>query len=481
MYDATDFVKRLLADPRDSLLFGDDDRWSYPVPVPFPGEGKGLERFATSRMVRSDMRKLFQPSHSRFYAVVVEVFCDLPGLPRASSHTDIEVGFVMRRIDTVLTGTRRNVRRLARNLLVELAVAQGPTPGKPSQTKLGALDVDADEIITVDVALHHKFEQEQLDLLAKVGARTEEQFWTPGPVGGRWTATATPHDLADGEQQFPMWRLPPRPDDCAAARTRSTWFGLVPTYSADAQVDGAPKLDDHGIYQLRCVVRRPPPRGHEHCPARTWTSDPTLPFRLAAPYDPEGTKNHRVSITMPDLRALAARATRPLGAGAVRIATPPGSQLLCDSNNGTPTAPKPPGGGNGSVCFFAFELFFIVSFFVFLLFLPVVVLLFQLWWMLALRFCIPPSVSFALLAKFFAEGHVFADLTKPEFAAEKAALDTTLNEQLGRADGATTVAAQAPFAAQSELLADLTGVHDPPPDPPTAPELEPTPVDPLCR
>ena len=28
------------------------------------------------------IRKLFQPSHDRFYAVVVEVFCDHDGLPR---------------------------------------------------------------------------------------------------------------------------------------------------------------------------------------------------------------------------------------------------------------------------------------------------------------------------------------------------------------------------------------------------------------
>ncbi len=50
--------------------------------------------------------------------------------------------------------------------------------------------------------------------------------------GGRWT-TSTP---TCSEETFPMWRLPARPDDCAAARTRSTWFGLVPTYSSDHSV-----------------------------------------------------------------------------------------------------------------------------------------------------------------------------------------------------------------------------------------------------
>jgi hypothetical protein len=56
-----------------------------------------------------------------------------------------------------------------------------------------------------------------------------------------------------------------------------------------------------------------------------------------------------------------------------------------------------PGSGDGAVgtgggaCTFALELFFIVAFFLFLMFLPIVVFAFQLWWMLALRFCIPPG------------------------------------------------------------------------------------------
>ncbi|MGH3526419.1 MAG: hypothetical protein ACRDQ6_03800, partial [Pseudonocardiaceae bacterium] len=36
MYDNTQFAKRLLVDPRDSLASGTDDLWSYPVPVAFP-------------------------------------------------------------------------------------------------------------------------------------------------------------------------------------------------------------------------------------------------------------------------------------------------------------------------------------------------------------------------------------------------------------------------------------------------------------
>ncbi len=52
-YDDTSFVRRLVADPQDSLEFTDDDRWSYPVPVTFPAPGTGRQRFATSRLVRT--------------------------------------------------------------------------------------------------------------------------------------------------------------------------------------------------------------------------------------------------------------------------------------------------------------------------------------------------------------------------------------------------------------------------------------------
>jgi hypothetical protein len=88
-YDSTRFVKQVTTDPRDSLSFVDEDNWSYPVPVAFPAPGKGRERFATSTLLRTKLRKLYQPNHDRFYVVVVELFCDTPGLPRAGSHVEV--------------------------------------------------------------------------------------------------------------------------------------------------------------------------------------------------------------------------------------------------------------------------------------------------------------------------------------------------------------------------------------------------------
>lgn len=60
-------------------------------------------------------------------------------------------------------------------------------------------------------------------------------------------------------------------------------------------------------------------------------------------------------------------------------------------------------GAGGGACTFAFELFFLVALFLFLMFLPIVVFAFQLWWLLALRFCFPRlSASMTALAAFFA-------------------------------------------------------------------------------
>jgi hypothetical protein len=479
MYDGTDFVTRLIADPGASLAYSTDDQWSYPVAVtPAPG-AKGRDRFVTSRLVTTDLLKLYQPAHSRFYAVVVEVFCDAPGLPRAGSHTDIEVSFVMRRQHTCMTDDRGPIRQLAQKLLTELADEQ-----YHGQT-IGQADRDIRDLWWASEAERIRFEQDNAALFDKVQAHTEEQAWTAGPDGSRWVVAPAPGsgELAEKEEAFPMWRLPPRDSDCAAAKTRSLWFGLVPTYSADHWTgsDGkiAPKLDDHAIYQVRCLVTRKPRPGHEHCPPKLDLSEPSQPFRLASAYDPDGTKNRTVSVTAPDLRRLAARAGKKPGPGGLRITTPPQSGLSPVDFKSIPGA-KLGSVGGGSICTFAFELFFLVALFLFLLFLPIVVLAFQLWWLLALRFCIPPSVSFKLLADYFAAGGL---LTNLRAGGPNPDLSRRLDEVIGVHDAATEMAKNGSlFATDPAAAADLVAAMDPKdaqlsPVPPTALS---TPADPLC-
>ena len=498
MYDDTDFVRRIVADPRDSLAFGADDVWSYPVPVTPSGNGRA--RLATWQLVPTGLRKLYQPSHNRFYAVAVEVFCDQPGLPRAGSHGEIEVGFVVRRQLTSVAGARGPSRRVARALMKELAQQEKLTL---DESVTGLRDVK--DLWWADQARRRRFAQDHAEQLSQLQVDTEEQGWFTGPDG---TAGWRPVDDVDAdlqEETFPMWRLPPRADDCAAARTRSTWFGLVPTYSSDHSVgekETRPKYDDRAIYEIRCFVRLKPARGKEHCPPVIWWSEAASePFRIADPMDPEGTSKRLTSITLPDLRRLAARAGRPMGPGGVAVTTPPRSQLVFNPFDPTKGAI----GNGGSICTFALELFFLVAFFLFLMFLPIVVFLFQLWFLLALRFCIPPSLGLSITADFFAQGKLLTDfeadvdvnadlsllvppLTPAQAIDQIFGTDSTVLEAaeqgawLAELLDAKDADGDAIFAEDADLMhAVVTGTDPDAAVEPAPPELDSVPDDPLCR
>ncbi len=500
MYDNPQFVKQLLWDPADSVTFGDDDVWTYPVPATPSITDNTRLRLATSKLVRTNLRKLYQPIHQRFYVVVVEVFCDAPGLPRAGLHDEIDVSFQMRRLNTSLTAKGRPARRVAAELVHAMAKAQD------IQTATMAPDVR--DVWWADVAWRRQFAKDHADDLAAIKSSTDLQQWLTTPAGhGRWRTVEDPNDpLLDGEHEetIPMWRLPVREIDadldCEGPETRSLWFGVVPTFSDEhwlaPQPGGKPplpepKLDDHAIYQIECIVSQPRPG----CPPLTWVSAPTEPFRLADPMDPAGTKNRTVTITLPDLRRLAARAGEQQGPGGVRVVTPPDSQLMVNPFKGIPESGAGRVGAGGAICTFAFELFFLVAFFLFLMFLPIVVLAFQLWWMLALRFCIPPSIGFAATADFIATGKVIADVgLDAEFRAEFnialgndfsqfAAGDQTPDWVESLTD-ATDPAGSPVFtgdAADSTLThAVLVGTDPKDTVPPDPPPHEPSPEDPLC-
>ena len=417
MYDTPRFVDELLHDPAHSLAFGADDVWTYPVPVkPTIDKDKPRLALATSRLVTTNLRKLYQPLHQRFYVVVVEVFCDSPGLPRAGDHKDITVEFRMRRMHTSLTAKGRPARRVAADLVHELAKEQKIVPSRLSR--------DVRDVWWADRAWRCQFAEDHKDELSAIDCDTDYQQWLISPKGGgRWrTLCDEPDPVRDGEREetFPMWRLPVRTVDadkkCTGPETRSLWFGVIPTFSGEhwlaPQRTRKPpvvkaKLDERAIYEIECLVLQPRP----NCPpVIAGVSAPTEPFRLADPMDPAGTKNRTVTITLPDLRRLAARAGEKQGPGGVRIVTPPDSQLKINpfaTDNTKPGSGRV--GAGGAVCTFALELFFLVAFFLFLMFLPIVVLIFQLWWLLALRFCIPPRIGFDAAADFFATGNLGAN------------------------------------------------------------------------
>ncbi|QEU96634.1 hypothetical protein [Streptomyces kanamyceticus] len=484
-YGGTDFVDRLLADPRDSLAFVAEDRWGFPVPVSMGGKGSGRLRFVDRAMVRSPLRKLYQPLHERFYTVVVELFCDEPGLPRAGGTEGVDLSFVIRRERTLVHDTRA-LRELARGLALALYTAQtnstAPPPTVPESD-------DLDDVAFVGQAAQLPLTPAQQALLAKVRPRRVVEAWVPGPVGtGLWRRVdeSAPAALLDGELELPMWQLPPNERDCAAARTRSLWFGVVPTHSADIDELGLPRLDDRTIYRVRCLARQHPGAGHEQCPDRLSWSEPTAPYRLAPHADPEGTKNHRVTITMPDLRAVAARAARPPGPGGVEIVQPPGSQLRMNPGSFPPTPGPPDHGSVTSRCTFAIELFMIVSMFVFSLFLPVVVFVFQLWWLLLLRFCLPSeATALETLESYLDGGGTLGDLLIPkadkEAEEKRRAQLATLDDVFETTDAATQLNAVPTFRDDPSQVGDLVAGLDPAGAALPGTDLPETkPDDPLC-
>jgi hypothetical protein len=512
MYDDTDFARRIVADPRDSLAYGDDDLWSYPIPVT-PGSGTGRTRLATWQLITTDLRKLYQPNHNRFYAVAAEVFCDQPGLPRAGSHGDIEVGFVMRRRVTSLAGARGPRRRLARNLIVELAHQQ-----ELSLDEKRLRNSDERDLWWADQAWRRRFAEDNRESIDQLTITSQTEGWFTAPDGSRGWKPVDAAGADEVEQRLPMWRLPPREGECSAAGTRSTWFGLVPTYSAEHSVPptGAakgtrpePKYDDQAIYEIHCFVRRKPAKGKEGCPPEIWWNEaPSEPFRLASPMDPQGTSKRLTSITLPDLRRLAARAGQPMGPGGVAITTPPDSQLVFNPFGDIPKSGAGKIGAGGGICTFALELFFVVAFFLFLMFMPIVVFAFQLWWMLALRFCIPPSIGFDIAVDVMADvqldfeagGGVDIDV-KAEIVAGFGGDETAVNETFDQIFG--TDSTLLPVADKGVWIDGLLAAVDADGDPifdedpsmlnaavtsadpdealtPEPPALEPVPDDPLC-
>ena len=496
MYDGTDFVQRLLRDPRDSLAITADDYWSYPVPVPpkVQAAQTGRLRMATHQLVHTKLRKLYQPSHNRFYVVVAEVLCDQPGLPRAGQHGDFDVAFVMRRHRTSVTGERGPTRRLARRLMLDLARAQSVSVDDDHPPP-----EDVRDLWWADHVWHEQFEQDHHDLVRQVSADTEHQGWfvfNDGSAGWRNLddPAVGPGVRGVREDTSQMVRLPRRQEDCDAAATRSTWFGVIPTFSAEHWTVGdhsVPKLDDRAIYELTCLVTLKPKPGHEHCPPTVFRSTPSEAFRLASPMDPQGTSKRTTSITLPDLRRLAARAGQPMGAGGVQIATPPNSQLVINPFKGIPGSGTGAVGPGGGVCTFALELFFLVAFFLFLMFLPIVVFAFQLWWMLALRFCIPPGASLNIVTQFFAHAHVLADVKAD--ATVSAAFDlqfgTESSQLADHTDGWSTQLEKAkdrsgnPIFTIDQPFVDalLVGTDATKAVPDLPPPLESKPDDPLCH
>jgi len=351
-------------------------------------------------------RKLYLAQHKRFYLVVCELHCDRPGFPNAGTEEVCQAGFVLRRRrvpvpaelakEVQLLLGRIGKREVQIKLLQRsrqkarsgpIAVAQLKQAAKRethARQRLAELEVELDHLAITN------------------GLRPVLEGWAPSELEGLGTWSAIEDDTPeDGDEQvFPLYPLIPDPRlRPHAARGRSIYYGLVPTADAATLPDGSPRLDDSTGYEIQCFVRRHDPScprkpdRRDCCGELTWSA-PTETFTLASPQDLFGTANRPVTIQLPDVEKLMNQARKlPFGAGApLRMATPAHSDLPIDVDDaGKATKGKSP--GIAQICSFAIPLITIVAYFVLRLFLPIVVLLFGLWFLLKLKFCIPPSVE----------------------------------------------------------------------------------------
>jgi hypothetical protein len=433
-YDGPDLVNAFLADPQRRLEFIDDtDR----VATVNPGGRGSLPQRSTD----GGIRKLYLASHHRHYLVVCSLHCDTAGFPHARRDDVCQAGFVVRRRTGNLPGgpdgeaaseLRRWAAARGRLRLVEqrLRAEPGPLRREVLRRRLGAL-------AAAELAARERVRDLARDALSTGPIRNLEG-WVPvgvdaaGAVGpmpacpgspnapqGRTALTGVglwqpvdelPEQLT--EAAFPLTPLVADPTDPGSDATSQTiYFGVVPTGSSDVDPTGAARFDDGWEYEIRCFVRRHRPecpRDGGHCGCPLFWSEPTQPYRLAGHFDLEGCGNRPTTVQLPDIAQLKADALRlgPGGSGGLRFRSPPKSELAFTTNNLNATAPNAMQNKGAQICSFAIPLITIVAFFVLQLFLPIVVLVFQLWFLLALRFCIPPDVPIdaGLLADFEALG-----------------------------------------------------------------------------
>lgn len=474
-FGGSDFMRGFLADPRASLPFDDCD-WVYRVQTPAaPVPGSRRSRLSPWTLARTATRKLFLPTHRRFYLVACELHCEMPGFPDACPDDVCEVGFVLRRrrvalSDDTAPGAVRHLRRVVSSA-GDLEVAAR----RYQEVATGAPVAAAPREMAVAVGEARRAHADLREWADRVGAVEVVEGWFPtGRDGeGAWRSVKERPGRVR-ERVLPMTRLVAPPDDPDhPAAGRAVWFGVVGTATADHDAAGRAQLDDRSLYEIRCFVRRHRPgcprtgERDDCCGELTW-SRPTTAFQLASQQDLAGTANTPVTVHLPDIPALLAQAAvLPRSQIApVRFVSPPGSSLRFTPNGGIPTSGAL---GGAQICSFSIPLITIVATFVLNLFLPIVVLLFGLFALLRLKFCIPPS--FQLSAELTAALSVAppgADLDVALDAAASAqlrtALEDFLNVTLG-ADAGTRAVAAIGNDALAGLVRELAVT---PPRPPRA-------------
>src|SRR5438270_13334150 len=422
-FDQSDFVKGFARDPQHSLKFDDrvDTVFSVKetdVPALTSGPNKGkFSRFFIDKaksvakdltLTPTGIRKLYLDTHKRYYLVVCELHCDAPGFPTTTPDQVCEAGFAVRRRSyNFPNGARKEAVKLLQNVVAiqsDIAYYEQTSPARGLKAKHRALIV---EKLKKGNGLEAKISglKSELDAARQEIVKWKDlngvvqihEGWVRGEfenIGSWQYVEETPAKTA--EATYPLYQLFADPNDPAhSAKGRNIYFGVVPTSSLDTDERGGARFDSETLYEIRCYVRRHKPDCPRRdqkpdCPGPLVWSEPTESYRLAAASDLIGTSQHPVTIHMPDLKELAAQAASlPLNKFSPMKVVKPQSMNF-SVNDGKAT-----GGSVGlpQICFISIPLITIVAMFVFSLFLPIVVFLFGLFFLLALKFCIPPSIQ----------------------------------------------------------------------------------------
>ncbi|HEV7474750.1 MAG TPA: hypothetical protein VGN90_11925 [Pyrinomonadaceae bacterium] len=419
-YDGSTFVDEFLKDPQRSLKFLDEDFvhriGTLPPMQPAEYPAGKVRRLSDLGYFPTTTRKLFLDTHKRFYLVVCELHCNLPGFPSVNREQVCEAGFVVRRriLKNLTAPAVKSVGPIFTNLTSAQKALREFASVEPEEqlgvVKIGlapqgeALLADA---ITQSLGRNESLAKAQIanervklvEWATRYGVSLQLQGWKQIRQGvGAWIDVAGAEKPPLNEQLLKLYPLIPDPrDEKHSARGRTIYFGVVPTGSADTDEFGNARFDETTPYEIRCFVRRfkhePPTNGRNlNCCGEFVWSLPTEAYQLASHFDLVGTNNRPVSMQLPDLKALEAQAAvlPPNQLAPFRMVSPPDSNLevTADKNGKVTDHSK-----SSQICSFSIPLITIVATFVFKLFLPVVTLLFGLFFLLKLKFCIPPSIS----------------------------------------------------------------------------------------
>ena len=414
-YSDAKFMDKFVSEPQKSLHFACEDF---------------VERLCIdpNRVVTPELRqkfddtlKLFHAAHSRFYIVVCELHCVLPGFPSVNREKVCESGFVIRRkvpvVDKNLQKELAIKQRRRDHLKGQLVQVREKYRQKKDQSewiqnaKKNAKQIVLDKtesfydrrVVSLEKKLDDSIEELNSFIVAHdIGLKL--QGWVTSAddqaIGNWQDVEQKPQTIT--EKVYPLYPLIPDPSQTDhSANGKTMWFGLVPVGSADVDSKSMPQFDEADLYEVQCLVRRKKDccegRGANCCHGEVVWSAPTQSYRLASFFDIDGTSHKPINIKLPDLNALKNQANLgPPGRGVNVKTIAPAESSLNFSTDGMdmPSVNDSELVRSGQqICFFAIFLFFIVALFLFRLFLPIILFLFQLWFLLKLKLCIPPSIS----------------------------------------------------------------------------------------